>query len=74
MILWKQYQKIILEELHKLWKQHAVHSQGLCQRKRNPTGYNHSNNEKFKIGQPVIVKNHACHTFEPKYLLDYKDI
>ena len=26
----------------------------------------------FKIGQPVMVKKHVCHTFEPKYLLDYK--
>ena len=29
------------------------------------------NNPKFEIDQPVMVKNHACHTFEPKYLLDY---
>ena len=28
--------------------------------------------KKFKIGQPVMVKNHTGHTFEPKYLLDYK--
>ena len=26
----------------------------------------------FVIGQPVKVKNHAHHTFEPMYLLDYR--
>ena len=31
--------------------------------KKNPT---------FKIGQPVMGENHAHHTFEPKYLLDYR--
>ena len=29
-------------------------------------------NPKFKIGQVGMVKNHACHTFELKYLLDYR--
>ena len=24
----------------------------------------------FETGQPVMVKNHAHHTFEPQYLLD----
>ena len=27
---------------------------------------------KFEIEQPVMVKNHTHHTFEPKYLLDYR--
>ena len=26
----------------------------------------------LKIGQSVMVKNHAHHTFKPKYLLDHK--
>ena len=29
-------------------------------------------NAKFKIGQPVMVKNHACHIFESMYLMAYK--
>ena len=29
-------------------------------------------NPKFEIGQLVMVKSYAYHTFEPKYLLDYR--
>ena len=28
--------------------------------------------QKFEIGQLFMVKNHVCHTFEPKCLLDYR--
>ena len=45
---------------------------GLTPKKENPTGSNHNNSTKFKIGQTVIVKNHAWHTFKPKYVFDYK--
>ena len=31
-----------------------------------------NNYPKFEVGQPVMVRNHACCTFEPKYLLDYQ--
>ena len=64
--------KIILEKLHKLWKHHAEHLKDLCQWTENPTEHNHNNSTEFEIGQPVVVKNHACHTFKPKYLLDDK--
>ena len=30
-----------------------------------------NSNPKFEVGKPVMVRNHAHHTFEPKYLLDY---
>ena len=66
--------KTELEEPHKLWKCHAAYLKDFYQRKGNPTGHNHNNTTKFKIGQPVIVKYHAHHTFEPKYLLDYNGI
>ena len=40
-------------------------------RKENLIGHNHKNITNFEIGQIIIVKNHTCHTFEPKYLPDY---
>ena len=27
---------------------------------------------KFEIAQMVMVKSHTCHTFKPKYLMDYR--
>ena len=30
------------------------------------------NNTKFEIGQTVMVKNQAHHTFKPQYLMDYR--
>ena len=65
-------EKIILEELHKLWKHHTAHLKELHQKNENSTGQNPNNSTKFEIGQPVMVKNHTCHIFKPKYLLDYK--
>ena len=59
-----------MEELHKLWKHHTTHLKELYQRKEKPTEQSHNNSTKFKICQPVMVKNHGCHTFKPKYLLD----
>ena len=61
-----------MEELHKLWNHHTAHLKELHQRKEYTDQQNNKNNTKLKIGQPVMVKNHACHTFEPKHLLDYK--
>ena len=63
---------MILEELHKLWKHHTAHPRGLTQREENTDQQIKVNNAKFEICQPVMVKNHAHHTFEPKYLLEYK--
>ena len=45
---------------------------GLMPKERKPTRHVCNSSTKLKIGQPVMVKNHACHTFDPKYLLDYK--
>ena len=38
----------------------------LCTDIIKPPGHNHNNSTKFKIGQPVTVKNHTHHTFKPK--------
>ena len=64
--------KIILEELCKLGKHHKAYLRELCQRKEYTDQQINKNNTKIANGQPVIVKYHACHTFNPKYLLDYK--
>ena len=66
--------KIVLEELHKLWKHHAKHIRQLCQRNEHKDQQINKHNPKFEIGQPVMVKNHVCHTFETKYLLDYREL
>ena len=36
----------------------------------NPTDQSHNNGTKFEIVQQVMVKNHACHNFESRFLLD----
>ena len=51
---------------------HATHLKELHQRKKCKYQQINNDNTKFKISQPVMVKNHAHHTVEPKYLLDYK--
>ena len=61
-----------MEESHKLWKHHAEHQRELHQRNEHKDQQIYKNNPKFEIGQPLTVKNHAHHTFEPKYLLDYR--
>ena len=53
--------KIILEDLHKLWKQHTAHLKELFQRIENHTEQNHNSGIKFEIGKPIIVKSNACH-------------
>ena len=55
-------EKTLLEELHKLLKHHAAHLKKLCQGNENPNEQINYNSTKFEIGQPVMVKNHACHT------------
>ena len=45
---------------------------GPPKREENAKENSHNSSTKFEIGQPVKVKYHAHHTFEPKYLLDYK--
>ena len=62
----------MLEELHKSWKHLTAHLKELHQRKEEHTDHNHNNSTKCEIGQPVMVNNHTCHTFKPKYLLNYK--
>ena len=60
-----------MEQLYKLLKHHITHLKDLHQRKENPTEQNQNSSMTFGNGQPVMIKNHAYHTFEPKYLLDY---
>ena len=38
----------------------------LCQRKGYTDQQINKNNAKFEIGKPVMVKSHACHTFQMK--------
>ena len=57
----------MFKELHKLWKHHAIHLKELCQ-SENPTEQIHSNNTKFEIGQPVMVKNHMSY-FQTKIFI-----
>ena len=61
-----------MEEPYKLWKHHTAHLRELHQRKEYTDLQSNKNNTEFLIGQPVVYKNHAHHTFELKYLLDYK--
>ena len=62
--------KTVLQELHKLWKRkhHTKHLKELCLRNEHTYEQINKNNPKFEIGQPVMVKNHADHTFKLKYL------
>ena len=62
----------IIGRTHKLWKNQIVHLKELCQIKEETDQQNNKDNTKFENGQPVMVKNYACHTFESKYLLDHK--
>ena len=55
---------IILEELHKLCKQHTAYLKELHQRNEKPTKKSQTNSINFEIGQPAMVKNHAHHTFK----------
>ena len=64
--------KIILAVFHKLWKYHAAYIRDIHNRKDDFSPSKPTNNAKFKIGQAVIVRNHACLTLEPKYLTDYR--
>ena len=49
------------------------HIQGNCDKGKEYTDQQINNyNTKFLISQPAMVKNHPQHTFDPKYLLDYK--
>ena len=54
--------KIILEELHKLWKHCATYLRDKHNRKDDCTPSKPTSNAKFEIGQAVVVRNHACQT------------
>ena len=62
--------KMVLEELHKLWKHHAKHLKEMHQRNEHVDQQISKNNLKFELSRPVIVKNHAHCTFKPRYLID----
>ena len=55
--------KVVLEELHKLWKHHTNHLKEMCLWNEHMNHQISSNNPKFEIGQLVMVKNHAHHEF-----------
>ena len=61
----------MLEELHKWWEYQAAHLRELYRRKECGNQQNDKNDVKLKIGQPVMVRDHAHHTSKPKHLLDY---
>ena len=63
---------IVLKELHKLWKHHTIHLREMYQRNTQEDVPSCKNNPKFQVGQPVMFRNHAHHTFELKYLPDYQ--
>ena len=62
--------KVILAELHKLWKYHAACLKDIHYRKDDSTPCKPKNNMCFEVGQAIIDKNHAHHNFEPRYLMD----
>ena len=62
----------VLEELCTLCKHHVTHQRELFKRNKHEDEQINKNNQKFEIGQHVMVKNHVHHTFEAKYLLDYR--
>ena len=64
--------KIVLGEHHKLWKHLAKHLKEMHQRNEHKDQQINKKNPTFEIGQPVMVKNYAYHTFETKYILDYR--
>ena len=65
--------KIILDELHKLWKHYAAHLKELYQRKEYiESAKSIKMIQILKLANQSWLKYHARHTFEPKYLLDYK--
>ena len=54
------------------WK-NSTNMEAPCQppiRNEHTDQQNSNNNPKFEIGQLVMLKNHAHHTFKPKYLLN----
>ena len=61
-----------MEELHRLWKYHANHLKEMGERNEQMDHQISNNNPKFEIDQLVMIKNQEHHTFEPKYLLDYR--
>ena len=58
--------------MQNLWKHHYNHLREIYQRNEHKHVPSCNNNPTFEAGQPVMVRNHAHHTIEPKYLLDYR--
>ena len=64
--------KIILAELHKLWKHHTVYLKNIHYREDGSKPYKPRNNTTFEIGQTIMVKHHVPYVFECKYLMHYR--
>ena len=64
---------LILVTLYKLWTHHAQLLKDTRQCRDVPVDHINDDEElTFKQGQPVMVKLHTRHTFEAKYLSDYR--
>ena len=65
--------QLMLVELHKLWTNHAQLLKDTRQCRDVPVKDIGDGAEPlFKQGQPVMVKHHVRHTFEARYLSDYR--
>ena len=64
---------ILFAEIHTLW---LAHTKALQENRQLRTGrVKRNKNVKahdFKIGQPIVVKNHLRNTFESKFIADYR--
>ena len=64
---------ILFTKLHKLWLTHAKSLQENRLLKTNALECNkHFKSQKFKVGQLIAVKNHLKHTFDTKFISDYR--
>ena len=64
---------LMLVELHRLWMHHTQLLKDTRQCRDVPVDHiGDAAEPTFKPGQPVMVKHHARHTFEAKYLSDYR--
>ena len=65
--------QLMLVKLHKLWMHHAQLQKDTRQCRDITVDYISGDAEPmFKPGPPVIVRHHTRHTFEAKYLSDYR--
>ena len=66
--------KIVFEETSPIMEAPYKTCKRTAPKKWAHTPRNNMKNPKFEIGQPVMVMHHVHHIFEPKYLLDYREL